>query len=522
MKNMNTIRYLKLSMGIVLCLLMSIPLSAQVNRNVEDEAYCKNKDYQFLFQGEYFYENKRKKAYLCSKNLLPPNVVTVRVVNKADQLPVPSIFGWEVNSIAVAEATHTITISATDFINDKLELTCTFIEPGSNNNQVSLEFNISTDIKLSFEESAKEYQYDNNKEQAFINSYGGTEALETPWNFIEANKHDILKAKVNKKKHFYTVDDIGSNHPDIDITPDHLSSSPENITIEFDATGQNIIEVRGCHATDPELLLYTEDPKTFNVMFIRVCETDDDVQLNAVGTVLANPFDVCIDGGVDLTIDEMNGPNFIKGDDYLFQNTLTGKWFVGAGPNLTCETEANPAGPPDCPSVFKTAPSITTANHILGKVAINIMNAGTITINANYEVIEEDGKMESKEQRWLHEFRHGINANPATPEVFLVDDLGTGSTGVGKVQGRATADLFSNYLVGKNTLAIDVKDATSYTLVHELGHAKWNLIHPGGPGKAGDPSPGQFGIDDLNNFMHGESNKVNNWNIRRYQFHLMH
>lgn len=124
--------------------------------------------------------------------------------------------------------------------------------------------------------------------------------------------------------------------------------------------------------------------------------------------------------------------------------------------------------------------------------------------------------MYANEQKLLHEHFHGDNP-ASTTQVFLVNDLGIGGTGIGNVQGRANANPKPGGIEGLNTVSIDVNDAVPNVLVHELGHAIWSLLHPGGPG-----TPNQFGIDDLDNFMHGVSNEIKNWNVRRYQFGKMH
>ena len=86
-----------------------------------------------------------------------------------------------------------------------------------------------------------------------------------------------------------------------------------------------------------------------------------------------------------------------------------------------------------------------------------------------------------------------------------------------EVAGRATQS-------GHNTLALNVSEANGKILTHELGHAKLWLMHPGGPtviNAAGSINNGQFGIDDLNNFIHGKADEIINFNVRRHQFHLI-
>lgn len=120
--------------------------------------------------------------------------------------------------------------------------------------------------------------------------------------------------------------------------------------------------------------------------------------------------------------------------------------------------------------------------------------------------------MDNKEQDQLHISRHGNVPSMDRNEVYLVADLGLDDDG-NTIQGRAT-DLLTK------TMSLNINNTTDYVLAHELGHAIWGLIHPGCP--CNSKTNGEFNIDDLNNFMHGESNKINNWNIRRYQFEKLY
>ena len=511
---MNKIQYLSL-IGL-LSLVLSPGFSvAQITDALTDKSqpeelfFCKNKDYQFLIEGNHYFENS--KVYVCPKNL----PVDIAVVEATNQTPVFSTFTWTINGTASSENSNTISIKDSNFNGNKSTLNVSFTDPATNT-AVSLKLKLNRDIQLKFSESAKKYQFDGNKISKYIDHVSYGEKLGTPWNFIENGKLDILKARATKNKGYYAVNNIMSNNSSLMINPNSLSTTPEDDEFNFSGSGKNIIEVNGCHETDPELLLFTESRDLYEIQFVQVCETDDDIQVHPVGTVLTSPTDVCIDGGVDLTIDEMYAPAFLKGDDKLDINILTGKAYVQAGVNLKCETKAHPNSPPDCPPSINNSDFIDAANTVLEKVAIDFENIGTTTIYFNYNVYLEDGIMEKREQNYLHDERHG-STQAGTPEVFVVDDLGLNQYGKTR-QGSATANPGpgGNTIIGLHTMALDVNDATPYVLVHELGHAIWNLIHPGSPGS------GQFGIDDLDNFMHGASDEINNWNVRRYQFHEMH
>ncbi len=492
---------------LVLLGLSAIAQEAPKAKTLTGEMYCKNKDYQFLIEGNYYFDNK--KVYVCPKNI----PLDIAVVDALNQLPVSATFQWRINGAISSVISNTLTINVLNFIGDQVGLECEFTDDATGIT-TTLRLEIRKDIKLIFKESARNYQFDDNKIQAYIDEVGYGEALGIPWNFIESEKFDILKSVVTKGKGVYAVDSIMLSDTLLSANPDFISMRRQNITFEFTGSGQKVIEARGCHSSDPELLLFTEDKKKYTVNFIRVCETDDDIQVRPVGTTVTSATDVCIDGGVDLTIDEMDNPSFVNPNDVLEQNSSTGKWSVLAGADLVCNTQIHPAGLPDCPNFFNTTAYIDATNNILKKIAIEVVDGGTTTINFNYDTFSEGDGMQQEEQRALHDSRHGTLGLAPTIEVYLVNDLGGGITGIGSVQGRASYR-------GKNTIAIDVNDAMPRVLVHELGHAKWSLLHPGCPCSA--TILGEFNmLEDKYNFMHGITNEILGWNIRRYQFELMH
>ena len=471
--------------------------------SIATEIYCKNRDYKFEVEGNEYLDND--KVYVCSNNL----PIDVTVLHSLTNLPVAGTVVWKKNGVVdTRTGNHTVSVESVDLASGKALLECEFTE-STNNTLVSLSLKINSDVSVKFSESARKYQFDANKEQAYINSYGGTEKVGTPWNFIEAGKNDILQAKASKKKGYYAVSNITSSSANLMATPTGLSGPKEDITFDYAGAGQEIIEVYGCQAADPELLIFTADRKELSIEFFQLCDSDDDIQVVAVGDTVSSATDVCIDGGTDLTIDEMYSSSFRKGDDKLYPDIATGKFFVVAGVNKICETKAHSVGPLECPPAFNTNTSLSFANSVLNKVGIYVKQVSVTRLELNYNVYSEDGIFEKKEQGRIHDLKYGHNPTGDTTKIFLVNDLGKGSTGIGNAQGRATNFNF-------NSLSIDVNDATKSVLVHELGHAKWGLIHPGGPG------PGKFGINDLDNFMHGITNQVRSWNIRRYQFNKIH
>lgn len=410
-----------------------------------------------------------------------------------------------------------------DFIDDKCELHCVFTDAAGE--EVELSKTISKDIQLTFLESAKVYQYDDNKIEAYRQHVGYGEELGTPWNFVETSHSEILKAKVSKARGVKAVTDINSSSPSLNITPQALNEQNEDVRFHYAGAGHNVIEVKGCHESNPELLIYTENPKTFPVEFYKVCETDDDLQLIDQGTSVQSENEVCIDGGYDGSIDLMYRDGFIPEDplsgdklDRVEFNNLLRTFQVLAGTNLICDTKAKRNSDPKCPSVFTDSDFLNDANGIFEKVAIEASREGYIqTIYVNYDVINDDGVMDYEiEQNHLHITRELIDEHLAdgVMEVHVVRSMGdeilpTGETK--KYKGKAIPD------IGFNFVALDRSYGNGRTLAHEMGHAKWSLIHPGCP--CDGANTGEFNVDDPDNFMDGDDSGVK---IRRYQFDKMH
>lgn len=368
-------------------------------------------------------------------------------------------------------------------------------------------------------ESSEIYQYDSNTYSEYID---GTEKVETPWNFIKNGDLDILKVTVSKEKGYYAINTIESNNALLAINPTSLSAVEENLTFPFSGSGRNIIEVRACHDSEPELMLFTEDPKSFVLELYRVCESDDDFQVLPVGTVVESPTEVCIDGGEDGTIDLMFNDEFIpknpvtnKRLDIISYNAALKRYQVYAGENLKCDAKAHPNSEPLCPGVFDENDFIAAMNDLYKRIGVVGMHVSLETININYDVVKDDGKLDNElEQQALYANRSSIDQAliDNVLEVHFVEDLGFESSG-NKLLGKAIPYLGSNFLV------IDRKDANGLILAHEVGHARYSLEHPGCP--CTTTYFGEFpGVVDKKNFMHGSQKEEHN--IRRYQFNKIH
>lgn len=495
--------------------------------------FCVNSDYLFEIDGDYYPESD--KVYICPSSL--PVDVTLVYANSLN--PVTGYtFEWKLDNNIASSTTHTVSVGDGDFGSDnKVDLQCTF-------NSITLKVNLNNQIWLTFNEKDKRFQYDDNNILAYKTSYSGSEKLGTPWNYIKAGDYDVLKASVNKSSGASAVNNISSNNALITVTPSGMSVDPESIRFDFTGSGQYEVQIKGCHDTDPELLLFVENPITYEVEFIQVCDSDDDVQVVQPGIIVSSSTSVCIDGGVDKTIDgmysgkEVSGvfkSDFLKGKNVLYYESSTGKWYVHAGPAETdgafrCRTKAHDNDPDECPGGFDVDKALVDANKILNKVGVTLKK-GSVSppYRMNYNIFKEDGALtdnkthfpgEFSERHWIHIERGHQHIAPTDgiSEVYMVDNLGPSITGIdSEVKGRGTYP-------GHNTLALSVILADGKVLAHELGHAKWRLEHPGGPSyidEQGNFQNGQFGIDDLNNFMHGDAGKILNWKVRRYQFHLI-
>jgi hypothetical protein len=519
-----------LSLGLFL-IFISYSLQAQIQEksSTNEEFFCRNKDYQFMIFDDKYFEHS--KVYICA-NTLPTDITIVDLIGN----PVNATFTWKLNGNLSNETTNTITINSSDFDGDKLRLICEFEEPITGKN-VTLSLRVNKGINIEFDESAKNYQFDDNNIDEYRTFVGYNEPLGTPWNFIEEGKLEILLASTSKSKGFDAVNKITSDNSSLEIDPEFLSQQTENITFEFTGTGKNIIKVNGCKENEPELLFFTSDKKTIEITFYQLCDTDDDFQVNPVSNVLLpSTQSVCINGGEDLWIDGMFSDGFLIGDDE-FHTDGNGRYFVIAGTNRKCETgmlsvppnptPSVPTPTSQCPGAFDVNPLISGANDILKKVGIRleISSGGVTPLYANYDLFGdpgmngqqgsrgENGKFDEDDQNFFQQQRFGSNPAPNI-EVYLVDDLGVNSQG-NNVSGRGNATTITlnpPVLMGLHTLSLNVQQANSETFVHELGHAFWELVHP----------DEQFNVIDLDNIMHGISNQRTNNKFRRYQFDYLH
>ncbi|MBK9736144.1 MAG: hypothetical protein IPO92_14775 [Saprospiraceae bacterium] len=293
--------------------------------------------------------------------------------------------------------------------------------------------------------------------------------------------------------------------------------SPENINFSFSGAGQNIIEVHGCHETDPELLLFSAKAKSFEIDFFELCDTDDDIpnycpsnrklQKDCITPITKADF-VCIDGGVDLTIDEMwkensSGVRLIEAKGDRLVSDPTKRYYVLAGANLKCDHDVNPNNPDLCPNSFDVAASMKVANDTYGKVAISVNKFRVTVMKFNYDLWDDNGVLNDKEYNDLLEYRISKDELKGdNQEIFLVNEISL----FGSTPRTAIAETNSNMV------AINTKIAPSSTMTHEIGHAKWGFYHPNSqPLYEYDP----------NNFMY-ETATGRTMNIRRYHFTKMH
>lgn len=483
----------------------SLSQAQEIKTTTSEELFCKNKDYQFLMEDNHYFHNK--KAYVCSSQI-PINIV---VIDVDSQLPVNESFTWTVNGNLSTESSHTISIVNVDFIDDKLVLKAEFLDPLTDK-IVSLRLRLFKDIALLFEESASNYQYDDNKKQAYIDEVGYGENIGTPWNFVENGKMEILQATMSKKKGFYVNSEITANSSDLSISPDEILTTPADVSFDYQGSGQTNIEVSGCNDMYAELLLFSDSQKSFGIEFFELCDTDDDQQLIAVGTTGLSPDAVCVDGGQDLTIDEMyavnsSGVNVIKAAGDRLVKNQNNKYFVLAGDNGVCDWEANQPGKDVCPYSFDVEASMTIVNSTFGKISISATSTGVSLLRFNYDLVSDDGILEVFEYQELYNHRLATgDFDDGYHEVYLVRDLPASLN---------TKTLGTSYL-DTPTSVINTKEAVNSTLAHEIGHAKYGFGHPGDlPEKRG------FNVVDPSNYMFFTA-VGRTMNIRRYQFEKMH
>lgn len=498
---------------ILLLLLLSFQIKAQDEKlnekakermSVQEVTFCKDIDFQFRLEGNYYYENS--KVYVCPKSL----PIDVSIVDTAPpHALIPYTTEWTVNESPDSSTNHTVLLDSADFnISGLALLTCSFTDSAGITRDLKLK--VRKNIKLEWFKQAGMYAFDENDEPDYLPAQGESlSELGIPWVFLETNMSETMQVKTKPQKGYYAVNNITSTNTNLVSNPVMLSNTPENVILTYNSSAPDtMIKVHGCSSSTPELKIFTESAKIFTIQFFRLCETDDDVQLVMPGDTVASPNDPIIAPGPDGSLDRWQQPStWLQGDDKLWKNPSNNLIYVIAGPNLIAET---PILPHDttCTQNFNITPSMDKLNEIYGKIAVSAASTAISDLYVNFDIREDDDMLDGVEQKVLHKLRIGSDTLKAdTTEVYLVNDLGTSNSNT--VEGRATKLLL-------NSLSIDVNDAKPPTLAHEVGHAKYGLKHPKDQFNNMTPDPKYQA-----NFMYYTTTGQISL-IRRYQFGIIH
>ena len=492
-------KYCKFNFFYTLMLLFLTVLGfSQTKDGAEPEIYCEATDYQFEVESNFFRpdrSHRKSKVYVCPKNL-PVEVWIKRIDNQ----PIVGNVKWKINGTISSFVGNPILLEKSDFDGDIVKLKCSFSDNGLQNFGI----HVLKSISLKFSEKAKKYQFDNNKIQAYRDKYYPGTSMNVPWNFIESGNLDILKAKVSPSKGYYAANNIVTS---LNIYPTSMPDAESEITLNYVGSTHQVFTVMGC-GDEPELLVYTGAKKTYEIEFIEFCDTDDDNQIVPPGTQVVSSDVVCADGGTDLTFDEQLSPSFLHPNDDLDWDPFTGLYFIRAGLNKICDTKVHEKGLPECPSSYDVNGAMNALNAVYNKIGVDFNSMGISKIYHNYNLVKEDGFFDGKELSLAFHHREdaGTLADNVT-EVLLVNYLdGSFNVGDDHTQGRAP--------LNSNLVSISVITSGPFNVPHEVGHAKFGLLHPGGP----KLSTSEFHIDDLFNFMHGNSGDIKEYGVRRYQF----
>jgi len=473
------------------------------------EAVClgKRRDYLFLVEGNYY--KHKKKVYVCEKNY-PTDVV---VVDAKTKIPLDTVFNWKVNGNVRSENTNTINIDTNDLNSNLAELEVEFtVKSGPKFKEIAIKIDVRSDIKVEFLKSSNTiFAFDENEVDTFREFVNYGEKAGTPWLFIESGQMDEVLAEVDKNNHYYVVNTIESNDPGLVPSPAGMASKEQEMQLNHNGSGHDIYEIFACDAEDPELLVYSADRKDFLINFYLLCDTDDDIQVVPKGSVVNSAMDVCISPGEDGSYDKPT--SFSNKDSFaIIDDTV----FLVAGKNLECDSKIYspdyPPGGEDCPAPSTSMQDeLLYLNNLYNKIGIYFSSSyqSYKKLYANFDGEDEDGLISSDEQKeTIHAYLFGAtNETADTLSAFYVKDIKPTTT-----QGRAIRN--------KKSLIINCSNFDENTLRHEVGHANFGLKHPGDPESDGEK--GEFDYNDYYNFMHGISNEIYFYGVRRYQIGQIH
>jgi hypothetical protein len=458
---------------------------SQAGSTTCEEILKKDKDYLIQFNGNEYKDGDD--VYIC-KGMLDPSK-NIELIYADTKLPVNGIkWSWaECNCTPSNPLNHFATINTTNLVESNAKIKAKFIESRQDlptyNKTVDLEVVIKTDIDVKFSTigSTKSYLDDNKLK------YDNTLNYNHPAFFIPSGNYDQLKGEFKPKKAYETIElkpylENTNNSIPLQITPSKFLAAAQDITFNLGNNPLQHNEIAEIHSCQKGLYIMSRELKKYTINVHRLCETDDDVQVN-YGEV-QSATDVCVAPGADGTIDEYAifsvgkpGISWVDKDDEVIQ--INGVKHVVAGPVVNqngkfyCNTKTRAKNPPvpTCPQQIDFTSVINDVKKFYkDKANIELDFKIMPDIHMNYDSRLDDDKIANYLEA-SSDFRakryFATNGKPLTPELLIVNGV------LGAESGSAA---FGD----QNVMFVqDVKQInTSLVWAHELGHAIWNLKHP--------------------------------------------
>lgn len=479
------------------------------NKKVLDEVDCVSQNYNFFIAGEY-YKNQRNGLIFCPSGAPITIAVHDMQLNSPDAY-ISSLCDWSINGVeVVSNGSHFIELSKSQ-IENLTSITCSCdskngpdwpIELTQINSNLPAFALDQTHIKIRPTLNTS-HSFDDNLIPEYMSRYSGGERLGTEWLFLEPSKTD--EVEIILPENVIPQARIKTNSPNLttNMVVPVISNHSEVIQITDNGSGDNQYELSVCDHRYSDLEIYSRPMENYDVGFLYMCETDDDILVN-YGPV-SSPDDICIDGGADGNIDLAYASGRLQGSNYLdYVNSIQ---VVKAGSQKNCQTSTIfPTNIRKCPMNIDLQQVLNDANYILNKSGVNLNLAQISQLDYSYDFQIDDYNLDASEQRSVHgSYSGGVN-NPLPNNLIFVfipaEYIESGFVGIATAPG------------GLGSLSIHTKATIvnrGNALAHETGHAKWNLDHPA-----------LFGVTDFNNFMWEDPSQIVDWLVRRYQWNKMH
>lgn len=390
----------------------SIYCQVEVESRSIDVECIEDSENQFLIDGELYKSSKKKDVYVCPLKF----PLEISLVDTESNIAIGNAnIVWEANGdLLLPDSNGYIYLDINNhFTYNKCELIAEY-------NGVNYTINVFNNLFIDFIEKDYDFAFDQNSHQEYIEYYGGTEMIGTPWSVIIKDQQlevgaTVRESKKNKKKTQYSNStNLTATNPSVSFSPSILTNkSEQTIAIDYPDPFLDQIDVKGCD-TQPELLLYPMASQVYTARFYRVCESDDDTRKfceNNIGfdftcqTKITDPNFICIDGGADRLLDEHFKPGRISNHD-LKDIGPDGRILIRAGEDLECNTkvEHNPIAKIECPDIsnYNVSVELNNATELFKSIGASYVPDDIVPIDLhhNYDLYVDDETLSEEEQKW--------------------------------------------------------------------------------------------------------------------------